>query len=337
MGRCADGGPPRRGAEQRGGTDGVGEAARLMGLLDRLLGGGAADPELEARRRADLERLARGDVPLAAEQRLRELATGGTAFTSGLSVADFAMTRLTNVRPVCQVMGSSVYKVGWQNYPWSGWSSQAISTELTQLTRAWNDARRLALDRLAAEARYAGCHAVVDVTFEDRRHDFLSDEIEIVVNGTAVVLPDQDPGRQLPVLTDLSMPDYVLLRRGGYEPVGVVASTSVFYVVPGYQTRRATVGWQRFQPNQELTDFTQGVYEARETALARAASQAERMAAGGMVGMTIGHDIATREVEQNNRNREDLIVTFHVLGTAIAPHGEHRPLDPQTVVRQGAP
>jgi hypothetical protein len=25
-----------------------------------------------------------------------------------------------------------------------------------------------------------------------------------------------------------------------------------------------------------------------------------------------------------------------VLGTAIAPHGEHRPLDPQTVVGQGA-
>src|SRR3954453_18256609 len=111
-----------------------------MGLLDRMFGGGAAAPELEARRRADLERLARGDVPLAAEKRLRELATGGTAFTSGLSVADFAMTRVTNVRPVCQVIVSLVYKVGLQNSPWSGWSSQAISTELTQLTRAWNDA-----------------------------------------------------------------------------------------------------------------------------------------------------------------------------------------------------
>src|SRR3954451_8566580 len=120
MGRCADDRPPRTGPEQRGGADGAGEAARLMGLLDRLFGGGAADPELEARRRSDVERLARGDGPLADEQRLRELATGATAFTSGLSVADFALTRLTNVRPVCQVMGSSVYKVGWQNYPWSG-------------------------------------------------------------------------------------------------------------------------------------------------------------------------------------------------------------------------
>jgi uncharacterized protein YbjQ (UPF0145 family) len=255
-------------------------------------------------------------------------------FTSGLSVADFALTRLAGVRPVCQVMGSSVYKVGWQNYPWGGGGYGAgRSTELTQLTSAWNTARSLALGRLEEEAAQAGCHAVVDVTFEDRRHAFLSDEIEVVVNGTAVHLPGAE--NQRPVLTDLSTADYVLLRRGGYEPVGVVASTSVFYVVAGWSTWRATTGWQRFQTNQELTDFTQGVYEAREMALGRASTQAERLGAAGMVGMSVEHDIAVREYEQGGTKTKDLIVTFHVLGTAIAPHGEHRPLDPETVVRQG--
>jgi uncharacterized protein YbjQ (UPF0145 family) len=90
------------------------------------------------------------------------------------------------------------------------------------------------------------------------------------------------------------------------------------------------------QPNQELTDFTQGVYQARETALARAATQAERLGAGGMVGMSVDHHIGLREIEQGGSKRKDLIVTFHVLGTAIAPHGEHVPLSPQIVVRQGA-
>jgi hypothetical protein len=52
--------------------------------------------------------------------------------------------------------------------------------------------------------------------------------------------------------------------------------------------------------------------------------------------MSIEHHVEVREVEQNNVTREDLIVTFHVLGTAIAPHGEHRPLQPQTIVRLGA-
>jgi uncharacterized protein YbjQ (UPF0145 family) len=128
----------------------------------------------------------------------------------------------------------------------------------------------------------------------------------------------------------------VLLRRAGYEPVGIVTSTSVFYVVPSRQTRRMTTGWQRLQPNQELADFTQGVYEARENAIARATAQAEALGAGGLVGMSVEHDIDVREVEQNNQTREDLIITFHIIGTAIAPHGEHVPLDPQTILRLGA-
>jgi uncharacterized protein YbjQ (UPF0145 family) len=309
-----------------------------MGFLDRLLGGDDTDAATDA----DIARVERGGIPLAAEQRIRELAGGGTAFTSGLSIADFALARLDGVRPVCQVMGSSVYKVGWQNFPWSSsWGGGSL-TELRQLTDAWNHARSLALGRLEQEARLAGCHAVVDVSFAGNRHEFLSGEIEIVVNGTAVHLPERSgdegsaPGRsgESPVLTDLSLPDYALLRRGGYRPVGIVASTSVFYIVPGRQTRSATTGW-RFQPNQELADFTQGVYAAREMALARASEQARALGAGGMIGVSVDHEIGIREVESGGK-REDLIVTFHILGTAIAPAGEHVPLDPQLVLRQGA-
>jgi uncharacterized protein YbjQ (UPF0145 family) len=308
-----------------------------MGFLDFLKGDGEDDqerrPDDKEVREQDVARIEAGGIPFAAEQRLRELATGSGGFTSGLSVADFALTKLEAIRPICQVMGTSVYKVGWQNYPWSsGWGSDGRLIELEQLTHAWNDARARALHRLAQEAEAAGCHAVVDVTFENRRHSFLDDEIEIVVNGTAVHLPEGGTVEK-PILTDLSMPDYVLLRKGGYEPVGVVTSTSVFYIVPSRQTRRLTTGWQRAQPNQELTDFTQGVYEARESALARASAQATALGAGGLVGMVIDHHVAIREVEQNNVSREDLIVTFHVLGTAIAPHGEHRPLQPQNIVR----
>ena len=304
-----------------------------MGFLDRLLSGGA-DPSSATEE--DIARVAAGGIPLAAEQRIRGLAGGETAFTSGLSVADFALSRLGGVRPVCQVMGSSVYKVGWQNLPWSSSWGGGLLTELSQLTDAWNHARSLALGRLEQEARLAGCHAVVDVTFAGNRHEFLAGEIEIVVNGTAVHLGDEGSRNgEGPVLTDLSLPDYTLLRRGGYRPVGVVASTSVFYIVPGRQTRQATGGWQRMQPNQELADFTQGVYAAREAALARASAQAQKMGAGGLIGVSVEHDIAIREVDSGGK-RQDLIVTFHILGTAIAPAGEHVALDPQLVLRQGA-
>lgn len=303
-----------------------------MGFLDRLIGGGDDDDAADARREQDIERVARGGIPFAAEQRVRELAQGQTAFTSGLSVADFALARLDAVQPICQVMGSSVYKVGWQSFPWRGaWGGGSL-TELSQLTNAWNHARQLALGRLEQEARLAGSHAVVDVSFGSNKHAFLDDEIEIVVNGTAVRLPE---GGEETVLTDLSMSDYTLVRRAGYRPVGVVASTSVFYIVPTWQTQRATTGFQRFQPNQELVDFTQGVYAAREMALRRANAQALDLGAGGLIGVDIEHQIAVREVE-NGGKREDLIVTFHILGTAIAPADEHRPLDPQLILRQGA-
>src|SRR3954470_8595986 len=300
-----------------------------MGFLDRILGGG--DDGDDAAAQADIARVEAGGIPLAAEQRVLELAGGGTAFTSGLSIADFALSRLDQVRPICQVMGSSVYKVGWQRFPWSSSWGQGSLTELRPLTDAWNHARSLALGRLQQEAELAGCHAVVDVTFEGNRHDFLDDEIEIVVNGTAVHLPE---GGETPVLTDLSLPDYTLLRNAGYAPVGVVASTSVFYVVPNWSTRRAT-NWS-FTSNQELQDFTQGVYAAREYALARATAQAQELGAGGMIGMQIEHDIDTRESGSENNKRIDLIVSFHILGTRSAPSGEHRPLEPRTIVRQGA-
>jgi uncharacterized protein YbjQ (UPF0145 family) len=302
-----------------------------MGFLDRLLGGG--DNDTSPRREADVQRVEAGGIPLAAEQRLRELGAGGTAFTSDLSVGAFALTQLDDVRPVCQVMGSSIYKVGWQSYPWSSWSGGGAATELRQLTDAWNDARGRALSRLEQEAQLAGCHAVVGVTFEQNRHDFLSDEIEIVVRGTAVHLPE---GGDDTVLSDLSLADYTLLRRAGYAPVGVVAASSVWYIVPSWQTQRLTTGWQRFQPNQELRDFTQGLYYAREMAIGRATSDAATLGAHGMVGVSVDEHVGHREVEQNNQERIDLIVTFHVLGTAIVELGEHRPLDVRTIVRQGA-
>jgi uncharacterized protein YbjQ (UPF0145 family) len=307
-----------------------------MGLFDALKRGPDDDPEAERRREQDVERVEQGSIPLAAAQRLRELAGGAMGFTSGLSVADFALCRAAGVRPVAQVMGSSVYKVGWQSYPWgSSWQADATTVELEALTDAWNDARARALRRLAEEAELAGCHAVVDVTFERRDHAFLSDEIEIVVNGTAVVL-DGASGDAKPVLTDLSLPDYVLLRRAGYEPVGIVTATSVLYVVPGQTTRGLTTGWQRFQPNRELTDFTQGVYEARELALGRANDEAWRRGATGLVGLSIEQHVARREVEQTGSKRIDLIVTLHVVGTGIAQPGAYRPIDVYTAIRQGA-
>jgi uncharacterized protein YbjQ (UPF0145 family) len=279
---------------------------------------------------ASLQALERGGIPPRARQRLAELALGGEGFfTSDLSVDDFALLRPEGVRPISQVMGSSVYHVGWQWTPgaWSG------SQELSVVSEAWNEARRLALGRLRQEAEACGADAVVAVRIEEGRHDWAEGAVEFVAMGTAVRLPDRLPQ---PVLTDLSGADFWKLHRAGYRPLGVVGGTSVFYIVASWRTQRAQSALWSSWANQELSDFTQGVYDAREAALDRVTREANALGASGVVGVQLGQSADRREVDSGGSSRIDLVVTFHVLGTAIAaPIGAPTELPVSTILDRG--
>ncbi len=45
-----------------------------------------------------------------------------------------------------------------------------------------------------------------------------------------------------------------------------------------------------FIGNMEMTDYTQGIYEAREAVMSRVSAQAARVGASGVVGMRIAHN-----------------------------------------------
>ena len=71
-----------------------------MGFLDKILGGGSDDDKAaKDAAEADIARIEAGGIPLAAEQRIRELAQGGSAFTSNMSVTDFALSKLDGDPP----------------------------------------------------------------------------------------------------------------------------------------------------------------------------------------------------------------------------------------------
>jgi uncharacterized protein YbjQ (UPF0145 family) len=130
-----------------------------------------------------------------------------------------------------------------------------------------------------------------------------------------------------PVLTDLSGQDYWKLWLAGYRPLGVVGASTVHYIVASWATQRTQAGFFAGWANQELDDFTRGVYEARQTAVARTTAEAQELDAAGVVGVSIAHRIEEREAGAGS-GRTDLVVTFHVLGTAIAERGsDGRPLD----------
>jgi uncharacterized protein YbjQ (UPF0145 family) len=293
--------------------------------------GGGDEREARSRaqedRAASLDALAQGALPLRAQERLGEIGRGASGFfTSDLSVDEFALVHGLGLRPISQVMGSSVYHVGWQQQPgfYGGRQPGEVSQELNVVSEAWNTARRRALSRLEQEAQLVGADAVVGVHITKRRHDWAAGAIEYIAVGTAVHADGGEP-MERPALSDLSGQDTWKLWQAGFRPLGVVGASTVHYIIPGWSQQQASGYWSSWA-NQELQDFTRGVYDARETALGRLTSEAHTIGAAGVVGVSIEHSAEERETETIGARtvgsrRTDLVVTFHVIGTAI---GERR-------------
>lgn len=288
---------------------------------------GRRTPDAESARRAEesVARLRAGGIPLAAAERLEAFrGEGGRFFTSDLTVNELAVTRDLGFRPLTQVMGTCFYRTGWQSYPWGrggGWlggGGRGQTFELRQQTDAWNEARRLALDRLAEEARLAGADAVVGVHLRRRHHDWAAGLIEFVVVGTAVRSERLWPEGAGPALSNLSGQDLAKLVRHGFWPVGLVAGTTVAYIATGSGQQWRSTGLLSSMQNQEMPDFTRGLYDARALAMDRLGRQAQALRAHGVVGVSI--ERSHREIEQDRgggTRYTDLIIELHVLGTAI--------------------
>jgi uncharacterized protein YbjQ (UPF0145 family) len=270
-----------------------------------------------AEQQATLASLARGGIPIPAQRRLDEFRNrGGSFFTSDLTVNEFLLSRQVGLQPLTQVMGSSIYHVGWQYMPTSSWGGWGRSMELETISRAMNHARELALGRLLDEAERAGADAVIGVHITRGEYDWGEDLIEFNAVGTAVKVPGGRPTKH-PALTNLSGQDFWKLYASGFWPSGIVGASTVYYVVAGWATQWADSGWGSWV-NQELTDFTQGLNSARHISMMRIQQQSRHLGAFGVVGMEIDQEEEEYEVElSDDTERTDMIFTFHALGTAI--------------------
>ena len=255
-----------------------------------------------------------------------------SAFTSDLSVSGFALCDQLGLTPIHQVMGSSIYQVGYQSSTWPMMMGGTVLTELDTLSQAWNEVRGNALARLANEARELGAHAVVGVQLRIGSHDWAEGAIEYVVLGTAVHRSGVEPAGE-PILTELSVSDYAKLVQAGMEPAGIAAWSSVFFASYTFNSMLAgggglgggsggltSLGGASY--NYELTEFTQAFYNAREQVMHSMGEQARSMGAAGIVGVRIEHS-ARRHTIGGGRSlggggeRNGLVVEFHAIGTAI--------------------
>ena len=286
--------------------------------------------EHQEQEQQSLARIEAGGIPLSAERRLSELREHGGSFTSDLSVSAFALCHRLGLTPVAQVMGSSIYQVGYQSSTWPMMMGGSVLTELDTLSDAWNEVRRRALNRLELEARHAGADAVVGVQLRTSAHDWAAGAIEYAVLGTAVRRAGARSNEQ-PAMTELSVSDYAKLVSAGIEPLGIVAWTSVFFAAYENNWVMQSNPLNPMQ-NYELREFTAGVYGAREQVMERLGSQAQQHGASGIVGVRIGHTISRQDIGSANRSRGGVVITFDAIGTAVSEDRAARQKSPQTIV-----
>jgi uncharacterized protein YbjQ (UPF0145 family) len=303
--------------------------------LSDIFGGRSAEDEAAQQRREDSRRsLESGGLPLNAIDRLNEQKSRQNTpqhfFTSDLSTNELMLVRETGYEPLGQVMGSTIYHVGWQ-WQTMGWSNSSrwngASAELAVLTAAFRNARSLALGRLAQEAALLGATGVVGVRLERQEYEWGAGLLEFAAIGTAIreigVEPQAIPSTHTLFLSDLSGEDYWALRQAGFRPVGIAIGNCTYYQIPSWSSRQVTTGgffnsgsWV----NQELPDYTQALYNARELAMGRMEDEARTFGASGIVGVTVEVDAEPHEIESNNQRRVDMLYHFTAIGTAIAPY-----------------
>ena len=257
-----------------------------------------------------------GGLPLQAQRRLsEEVQVEHPLFTSDLSVNEFSLARNQGYTALSQVMGSSIYQVGWQftrNFTWN-----TAAYELTNVSNAHQHAAQLALGRLEQEAALLRAHGVIGVRLNTRDYEWGQNLLEYTAIGTAIRL-ENTPLPSRPFLSDLSGQEFWTLLQAGYYPDGVVTGFCSYYVSLGSQATRQLNSWfSGGWTNQEIVPFSQALYTARSLAMDRLLKMSQRLNAIGVVGMHIHSNRRLIEQESNETKYLDFSVQFSAIGTAI--------------------
>ena len=270
---------------------------------------------------ASLQNVARGSIPLRAQERLAEEAgPHKKLFTSDLGVAEYLLAKDSGCKPISQVMGSSIYHVG-QIPDYKGKTG-----EIDVISNGHREARRRAIARLFEEAQFVGADAVIGAHLRDRMitmgkrgkgGDDGGEILEFTVVGTAVKAPwiTHPPGQ--PVITDLSGQELWALAQDGWEP------TCFLFEFMRYHVWHVT-------PQMIFTGEITAATSAIETARATAATRIQTQAAAFGTEVVVGSDIqlSVREVpcgyDECERNDLDVDLSWMCTGIRRIPGARRR-------------
>jgi hypothetical protein len=267
------------------------------------------------------------DLPEAA---VRRFADG--AFTSGLSVPDFAACLQLGLEPVGFVQGFCVMQ--WQFYGmgaglgmgFGGYGPQYANTggysenyqcphgmvsaehrswgqnyEQTWVEDAWTEGFTSSYSRMVEEAAEAGAHGVVGVV--DTSYP-LADMgvLEFKVQGTAVRVTDGDPphGGQ-PWTTYLAGQRLAKLVEAGYAPVSIAASAASVRVWANCVTENLTEGsnsmYGMATPGSEIDQTVKAHTAVRRLARRRVRDQLDHDSLHGAALVTTSRELGQGDAE----------------------------------------
>jgi uncharacterized protein YbjQ (UPF0145 family) len=271
-------------------------------------------PDRPVDEQQSLASLEGGGLPLRAQRRLYELThSQRPIFTSTLSPSEGLIAHAAGLEPITQVMGSSVYHVGWRGYA-SGWTGG----ELGPLTAAYDHARQLALSRMYQEAAMLHAHLVIGCTLVQRGHAWGGETLEFTASGTAVRWKNAPPA-EAPALTLMQADEVLKLHHAGYWPVGIALGNCFWY-----ENHADCMSEGNFWSS-ELPTHTNAAQSARHYATQRFDASSQKLGADGVVGVRVGRFSREFEYDVNDRSHVQLIMEVHLLGTAVKRRGDAGP------------
>jgi hypothetical protein len=291
------------------------------------------------------------DLPEAA---VRRLGTG--AWSSGLSIVDFASGLALGMEPVGFVQGYAVMQWAWQSRNFyrqlSGPPSPSgrgqyteqwrcphgfvgtdhrmfgFNYEQTWLESNWSNGFTLAYGRMVEEAASIGAHGVVGIV-DDMQHLTGSGVAEFKIQGTAVVVPGADPPPQ-PFTTFLAGQRLAKLIEAGFVPVSLVAGLSsvqmIGYCLTHYQLSGTMAG--------QWAGTVTGVHPILQVEKAqRAARHLAREHIRSQLGSDLLHGASLEQFE-HEIGEGDLAIQCLIRGNRVRRFKDFDPLpEPEPVVR----
>jgi len=282
------------------------------------------------------------ELPDLARARIAAIKASGT-WDSALSAGEFAAIESVGFKPVGQVLGAAVYRVGFPGgticptygREWSTRSAAARQADVLStgrdvfapLVRAGYEVRSSAIRRMAAECSALGGHGVVGVSLTADQHR--GGRLECTAFGTAIRAPGDahtPSGRRLktPFTSAVSGQEFAKLIMAGFVPVSVVFGISVGVNHDDWLRSRLFRGLARkLAHNVEVSAYTDLLNWTRQDARRELQLHVAHVGGRGVVIQRMDLRIGEYDCPGLKGDR-DLWAQAIISGTAIVVFGAHR-------------